>query len=142
MSVISCVSHNDEVAVEVFHLKSLSSVDREAPMARSEQQKRLYGAVDLKERNARMGQYYTVHWNVSEHQVTEPLRVVFLYNQTKTGAKVLSKQYSINSVARKGLCEFSVTGEDYQTGGRVLCWKIEVYSGEKLLATEQSYLWK
>lgn len=111
-------------------------------MARSEQQKRLYGAVDLEQQQTRMGHYYTVHWDVRAHSVTEPLRVVFLYNQAKTGAEVLRKEYSIDSVAKKGLCEFSVVGEAYNTGGRVLCWKIEIYSGKELLATEQSYLWQ
>lgn len=139
---ISCATQQDRVDVSIYHLKSLSPVDKDNPTVRSEQQKRLHGAVSLKERQNRMGQYYTVRWDVREKAIETPVRVVFRYRQAATGSKVLKQEHKMESTVQKGITEFSIAGDTYKKSGRVLNWRIEVYSGSKLLVSEQSYLWE
>ena len=139
---ISCATPQDRVDVSIYHLKNLSPEDKDNPTVRSEQQKRLYGAVSLKERQSRMGQYYTVRWDVSEKPIDTPVSIVFRYRQAATGSKLLKQEHKMKSKVQKGITEFSITGDAYQKLGRVLNWRIEVYSGSKLQASEQSYLWE
>lgn len=139
---ISCATQNDRVAVSVYHLNSLDAVDKDNPTVRSEQQKRLYGAVSLKERQNRMGQYYTVRWNLDEQSIGAPVRVVFRYSQAATGSQELRQEHRVKEALAKGITEFSVAGDSYRNNGRVLNWKVEVYAEGKLIGSEQSFLWQ
>jgi len=139
---VSCTSHKSEVDVRTYHLKDINRVDRENKVVRAEQQKRLRGAITHTEMVARKGQYYMIDWDVRQHPVTDPIRVVFKYHQAATGATELKMIESFAKSEAKGSCEFAIVGELYQKKGRVLDWRVEVYSGVKLLASEQSYLWE
>lgn len=138
---VACAPTQDSVDVNVYHLSRLSLVDKKNPMMRAEQQRLLRGAVSLDQRRDRMGQYYTVRWDVRQQPVSEPLRVVFSYRQASTGSKILTQAHSAGEL-KKGLCEFKVAGADYHKGGRVLSWKVQVFAGSKKLVSEQSYLWE
>jgi len=139
---VSCASHKNEVDVRTYHLKDIKRVTRENKVVRAEQQKRLRGAISRSEMEAREGLYYMVDWSLSQHAVTDPIRVVFKYHQAATGAKELKMVENFAQSETKGNCEFAIIGERYQKKGRVLVWRVEVFSGAKLLASEQSYLWE
>lgn len=138
----ACASSEPELDVSVYKLKDTKSYSRENPVARGEQQKRLRGAVTGVDRRARLGGYYTIDWDRGkEYDSTAPVRVVFLYRQAATASKVHRLQKDYPASTRKAVTEFSVIGEQYAQNGRVLNWRCEVYSGEELMAHEQSYMW-
>ena len=138
----SCASRKSEVNVRTYHLKDIELVNRDNKVVRAEQQKRLKGAVERSEMLARKGQYYMINWDVRGHSVTEPIQLVFKYHQAATGATELKITKDFDKTELKGNCEFAVIGESYQKKGRILDWRVEVYSGTKLLSSEQSYLWQ
>ncbi|MFC4991372.1 hypothetical protein [Rubritalea tangerina] len=141
--VVSCSNQvEDAVEVSEFHLKSMKRVERESRVVRAEQMKRLRGAVSAKEQRERKGHYYTVSWKLGESGGVDPVRVVLLYQQAGTGAKVLKREQVFAANQTKGKCEFAIIGEPYQKNGRVLSWRTELYSGANLRASEQSYLWE
>ncbi|MFT5882580.1 MAG: hypothetical protein ACI9FG_001084 [Crocinitomicaceae bacterium] len=139
---VSCTSHMSEVDVRTYHLKDVKRIDSENKVVRAEQQKRLRGAISNSEMAARQGQYYMIDWDVRPHSVTDPIRVIFRYHQAATGAAELKMTENFMESETKGSCEFANVGELYQKKGRVLDWRVEVYSGAQLLASEQSYLWE
>lgn len=139
---VSCTSHKSEVDVRTYHLKDVKRIDRENKVVRAEQQKRLRGAISNSEMAARKGHYYMIDWDVRQHSVTDPIRVIFRYHQAATGATELKMTENFMESETKGSCEFAIVGELYQKKGRVLDWRVEVYSGAQLLASEQSYLWE
>ncbi|PQJ28867.1 hypothetical protein BSZ32_10440 [Rubritalea profundi] len=139
---VSCASHKSEVDVRTYHLKDTKRVKRDYKVVRAEQQKRLRGAITQSEMAARKGQYYMIDWDVRQHSVTDPIRVVFKYHQAATGTIELKMIENFAKSETRGSCEFAIVGELYQKKGRVLDWRVEVYSGAKLLASEQSYLWE
>lgn len=139
---VSCASNKSKVDVSVYHLKDIERVKRGNKVVRSEQQKRLRGAISRGEQEERKGLYYTVAWSLRAHELSEPIRIVFKYQQAATASKILTQELVLPVTKTKGSCEFTVVGEDYQKNGRVLDWRIEVYSGSQLLESEQSYLWK
>ncbi len=139
---VSCASHKNEVDVRTYHLKDTKRVKRDNKVVRAEQQKRLRGAITNSDMAAREGLYYMIDWHLLQHSVTDPIRVVFKYHQAATGAIELKMVENFSESETKGSCEFAIVGEQYQKKGRALDWRVEVYSGVKLLASEQSYLWE
>ena len=139
---VSCASRKSDVNVRVYHLKSVQRLDVKDKEGRSEQQKRLRGAIEESEMEARKGQYYMVDWDVRQYAIEEPIRVVFSYHQSATGGKKLKMEQMFAQSETKGRCEFAIVGESYQIKGRVLDWRVDVYSGASLLVSEQSYLWE
>ena len=139
---ISCTSQKSEVDVRTYHLKDIERVSRDNKVVRAEQQKRLRGAISYSEMRSREGLYFMIDWNLRQHSGTEPIRVVFKYHQAATGAEELEMVQSFSSSKTKGSCEFAIIGDSYKKNGRVLDWRVEVYSGAKLLDSEQSYLWR
>lgn len=139
---VSCATKESEVFVSSYHLKDTELVTREGEIVRAEQQKYLRGAVEQVDQDARMGLYYTAEWKLSEDVVGSPEKVVFYYRQAATGDKVLKQVQEVAPQKRRGVCEFKVIGDSYQTGGRVLAWRAELHVGGKIQAYEQSYLWE
>lgn len=138
----SCSSHSDEILqVRQFHLKKENPSKKRAYMIRGEQMHRLRGAVTLKERRARLGQYYTVTWK-NPHPNQGQLKLVMDYQQTATGARVLQMSRRLPAGVSQGKVEFKVVGEPYRVGGRVLAWRIRLMQGRKMIAEKHSYLWK
>lgn len=139
----ACASNKPEVNVSVYKLKDTKVAKVDAPVIRAEQQKRLRGAVSEEEKRERLGEYFTVDWNRGKNfSIEEGAKVVFLYRQAGTASKVLRLEQEYPASQRKGVTDFSIVGEAYNQQGRVLNWRSELYSGDRLLAHEQSYLWQ
>lgn len=108
-------------------------------MVRGEQMYRLRGAVTMEERRGRLGDYYTVTWRALGAQ---PTRVVMDFQQAATGAEIHRMHSDLPAGAAEGKVEFKVAGDDYNTGGRVLAWRIRLMQGGSVLAEKRSYLWR
>ena len=142
--LVSCGS-KESLQVRQFHLQD-TEVDRdyyrskkENRFIRGEINKRVYGAITAKERDAKKGRYYTVSWNGLRAK-KNGIRIIFDYRQGKSGARVktLTKNLSHSS---SGKTEFQVIGEAYEKGGDVTAWRIRLYEGSQLISEKTSYLW-
>jgi hypothetical protein len=114
--------------------------ENEDPMARGEVQRHLHGAISVKEREQKIGQYYHVIWN---EPMTKPLptQIVFEYLQAGSGSKV---QRVVKESSSPGTVDayFTIAGDSYAKKGRVLAWRASVKRGGKTLASKQSYMWR
>lgn len=108
-------------------------------MVRGEMNKRLYGALSAEEREARLGTYFEVRWGGLTGQ--EPVRVELHYRQAATGARILRKEQS-REASEEGNLTFKIVGKEFQEGGRVLAWKVNLFEGRDLIGSQQSYLWQ
>lgn len=122
------------------HLRDLTVISNDAPMMRGEQRQRFYGAVGLREREQRLGHYYTVLWK--DASVGEPVRLVFEYQQGASGSRILRQELDFGEDEVKGRGEFQVIGDAYIKGGRVLAWKCSLFRGKREVASRHSYLWE
>lgn len=133
---VSCGSP-DTLRVRQFHLRDTKAATGDL-FIRAEMNKRLHGAVTEEEQTLRKGNYYHIRWNGLSG--AKPVRVVFEYRQTRTGAKI--KRYEKTAPASaKGDLEVKIAGMDYLKNGRVLAWRASLYDGKELVAQKQSYLW-
>lgn len=141
-SLCASCGTRDIMQVKQYHLRSIDTVDmKQAPMVRGEQMYRMRGAVSKEERSQRLGQYYSVCWENS-NEAQGPLKIIMNYNQAATGSKVLTMSQDLPAEETSGLVEFSISGEAYRTGGRVLAWRIRMMSGNDVLSEKRSYMWK
>jgi hypothetical protein len=141
-SLCASCGTRDIMQVKQYHLRSIDTVDmKQAPMVRGEQMYRMRGAVSKEERSQRLGQYYSVRWENS-NEAQGPLKIIMNYNQAATGSKVLTMSQDLPAEETSGLVEFSISGEAYRTGGRVLAWRIRMMSGNDVLSEKRSYMWK
>lgn len=138
LTLASCGSR-EPLVVRQFPLKEIDRNWNDELMIRSEMQKRLHGAISQQEQEDRKGQYYSVRWRASP--TGGPVRVEFAYRQALTGSEIKRLQH-ILPAGRTGLVEFSVTGESYRVGGRVLAWRMRLFQGDNLLSEKQSFLWE
>ena len=144
---VSCSNQVENLKVDKFTLRNYQIQGQDVPMVRGDQQKRLYGAVTLKEHEARLGQYYEVRWNLKgkEHMATDSKNgalVIFRYRQASTASqlKLISKQYPAGQ--NNGKIDFQIIGEEYIQKGRVLAWKAELVLGGRVVDSKQSFLWQ
>lgn len=141
VGMVGACSHGDPaLKVNQFHLREVAAERAEDPFLRGEEQRRLYGAVSMAERQMRLGQYYSISWRNPE--VGAPVRVVFEYRQASTGPQVLSRSVEFPAGAKSGHCEFAVIGKDYAEHGRVLAWQVTVWRGERPVAQRRSFMWQ
>jgi hypothetical protein len=141
--IVSCAS--DEVLqVRQFHMTEVE-VERDYherhddnQFIRGEINRRTYGSVTAKEREAQKGNYYTVKWK--KLTGTKPVRVVLDYRQVASGARVKRMERLLTAV-QSGSTEFEITGTDYVQQGRVLSWRISLFEGNERVAEKKSYLW-
>lgn len=138
MALASCGTR-EALEVRPFHLRDLTLESNDDPLIRGEQQRRLYGAVGVREREKRLGHYYTVLWH--DEAIGEPVRVVFEYRQAGSGSKVLRQEQRFEAGLAEGKAEFAVTGDAYLKGGRILAWKCRLFRGNTEIAARRSYLW-
>lgn len=143
----SCSSTVENLTVDKFTLRDYKIEDNDVPMVRGDQQKRLYGAVSLKEHEARLGQYYEVRWNLrGKEQLTAGSRngalIIFRYRQAATASqlKLITKRYPVG--VTNGKIDFQIIGNDYKEHGRVLAWKAELVLNGRVIESKQSFLWK
>lgn len=139
--LVSCAS-DDVMQVKQFHLRSVQVENmQQAPMVRAQQMYRMRGAITMEERKKRLGQYYSVRWKHDALHATSR-KIVMDYRQAATGSTILSMSQELPAGENSGLVEFSVAGESYRTKGRVLAWRIRMFSGKELIEEKRSYLWR
>ncbi|MGJ8655889.1 MAG: hypothetical protein ACSHX6_05500 [Akkermansiaceae bacterium] len=142
---IGCSTENQNLYVDKFTLRSIKIEDNDAAMVRGDQQKRLYGAVSIKEHQQRIGQYYRIRWNLLDQpEITDwnrQAQLVFRYKQASTGSKIITaaKTYPIGT--KQGKWAFNNIGKDYSIGGRILAWRTDLIYGGQIISTKESYLW-
>ncbi|HEY8962199.1 MAG TPA: hypothetical protein VIM57_08320 [Luteolibacter sp.] len=136
----SCAGSPNKLEVKQFTLRDAKANVTDDPVARTERNRLLYGAIGANEQAQRLGQYYTVLWR--ESQAGEPVKVVFDYQQGATGSRVKRQSRDFAASATEGKAEFRIIGDDYVKGGRVLAWRIALIRGGKEISHRQSYLWQ
>ncbi len=137
--LVSCGSR-EPLVVRQFTLRETDPDWSDDRLIRGEIQKRLYGAVEQSEREKRIGQYYTARWRVDP--AAGPIEVGFYYRQASTGSKVQKLTQKVQPNKETGVVEFSVTGDSYLKGGRVLAWRMELRRSGQLLGEKKSFLWE
>jgi len=110
------------------------------PMIRGEKLRRLHGAIGVNEQAQRLGQYYTVIWH--DEAVGTPAEIVFEYQQGGSGSRVKKQTRTFDPSATTGQTEFSIIGDNYTKGGKVLAWRISLHRGGREIASQRSYLWQ
>lgn len=126
--------------VRPLHLKEIKTGTGDDPMVRGERMRRLHGAVGVNEQIDRLGYYYTVLWR--DDTGSGPVEVVFEYRQGSSGSRVKKMSQSFPEGGDSGKAEFSITGQDYQKGGKVLAWRCRLLRDGREVASRHSYLWQ
>lgn len=138
----SCAKQAPILEVKTFQLRDESRKSTNDPMVRMEKGRLLRGAVSMEERRQRLGQYYTLVWSDPNGAGTGDVEVVFEYQQGATASQVKRMTRTFQAADTHGTAEFSVIGDDYFKGGKVLAWKASVLRGGRELGSRQSYLWQ
>lgn len=147
LALTSCTSYKKTQLLEIVELPIMST--RTPSMAwqntplRAQAQYIFYGANSEKERRDRVGDYYFVSWYDSDPSL--PITVTMYYTQSVTGSKILSLQQVVpapREAKGKRKVQFFFTGKDRAQRGDILSWKIDIYAGQQLLDSKQSYLWE
>lgn len=139
LALASCGGPEPPLLVKSFKVLDTEIDPSTDPMVRGEKQRRLHGAVSLKEQRERMGNYYTVLWHDPEG--SGEVEVMFEYQQGGTASKILRQVRRFPATESSGKTEFAIIGRDYAEHGRVLSWQITLSRGGRVLASERSYLW-
>lgn len=138
--ILASCSNHDPLAVKQFTVRETDPGWSEDLMVRGEIQKRLYGAVEQADREKRKGQYYSVRWRANP--AGGPVTIRFQYQQAVSGSKMLSLSQTVPAGDGSGVVEFSVAGDAYIKGGRVLAWRMTLSQNGQLLGEEKSFLWE
>jgi len=138
LALLSCA---DPQVLEVRpqHLRGVQVDDGDDAMIRGDRQRRLHGAVSVAEQGEKLGYYYTVLWNEASGSAGE---LVFEFQQGATGSRVKRMSHRIAAGETSGRAEFSIIGEAYRKGGRVLAWRCKLIRDGREVASRQSYLWQ
>ncbi len=123
-----------------MHLREIDPSTDDDPMVRGERMRRLHGAVGVREQVERLGYYYSVFWR--DESAPGPVEVVFEYRQGATGSRVRRMSQVFPAEETAGKAEFSITGEVYQKGGKVLAWRCRLLREGREVASRHSYLWQ
>jgi hypothetical protein len=128
--------------VKKYHLDLSSQVKATAAdkMINHEYERRLFGAVSQKDREAREGFYFTVFWTTDNSDVPAIVRLEYLLEQTND--KVHVQEDEVAAGQTTNVTEFSVLGDEYAEFGEVLAYRISVHQQGKIVADHQSYLWE
>ena len=103
----------------------------------------LYGANTRQQKADRLGDYYHVRWYDADP--TQPVKLVMRYTQALTASKEFTRTIDYPAPRESTgsyKAEFFFNGADRKKGGDILTWRIELYSGDKLVDSRQSYLWE
>ncbi len=135
----SCTSR-EALVVKQFTVRETNPAWSEDLLVRGEIQKRLYGAVEEKDREQRRGQYYSVRWRADP--AGGPVTVRFQYRQAATGSRTQELKTSVAATEGTGVVEFAVAGDVFFKGGRVLAWRMLLSQNGQNLAEKRSFLWE
>jgi hypothetical protein len=87
----------------------------------------------------RGGHYYSIFWKVDDR--SQPVTVRFEYRQANNGLTTKVLEETIDDVGRWNTTKFQVTGDEYNTNGRVTSWRVTLMRGKEELVSKASYLW-
>ncbi|WP_367874111.1 hypothetical protein [Luteolibacter sp. Populi] len=139
-ALLSC-GGSQVLDIRPLHIREIGASDEgDDPMIHGEYQRRMHGAIGIREQGQRLGYYYTILWN--DDSGGTPGEIVFEYQQGLTGSRVKKMVHAIPAGEAKGRAEFSITGDSYQKGGKVLAWRCKLYREGREVASRQSYLWQ
>jgi len=98
-----------------------------------------YGAIDAYDRSKRIGDYYTFYWRSKRKA---DLTIRFEYRQELLGTYVQAQER--HYLGAKGTVEshFAVIGDNYKEDGRVTSWRAILIEDGKIVALNQSFLWR
>jgi hypothetical protein len=139
-AAMSACAERQMLEVKPLHLREIGGDDGDDPMIRGERQRRMHGAISVAEQGEKLGYYYTVLWDDSAG--TGPGEVVFEFQQGSSGSRVKRMTHRIPAGEGAGQAEFTIIGEDYRKGGRVLAWRCKLVRDGREVASKQSYLWQ
>jgi hypothetical protein len=106
-----------------------------------ERQRVFYGAVTNVDRLGRYGMYYRVFWRTL--RPVGHLIVRFEYKQEKLANYVQAQERSYRDIPKGGMeSRFSVVGDAYNDDGKVTSWRATVIEDGKIVALNQSFLWR
>jgi hypothetical protein len=125
--------------VSYYHLIPGKPVISKDPAITFERDHRLFGAVTKEEILARGGHYYSVHWKADDR--SQPVTVRFEYRQANTGLTSQTMEEEVTDVRRTNVSNFQVTGDSYNSNGRVTAWRVSLRRGKEELASQESFLW-
>jgi hypothetical protein len=104
-----------------------------------ERQRVNFGAITGFDRQQRMGDYFTFMWRA---QRPSDLTLRFEYLQEKLGAYVQAQERTYKGAKGSFKSEFAVIGDPYLQDGRVTAWRAILIENGKIVALNQSYLWR
>lgn len=129
------------LTVKQFYVRDQEDNKNADPFLRGEKNRIFHGAVSMAERRDRLGQYYTILWNDADG-AGQSHEVVFEFQQGGSASKIKKRTQGFAAGDGEGKAAFSVIGDDYFKGGKVLAWKVSLLRGKEVIATRQSYLWR
>ena len=138
--VLTSCGPREPLVVKQFTVSETNPSVNQDLLVRGESQKRLFGAVEQKDREKRKGQYYSVRWRANP--AGGPVKVQFQYRQASTGSQVLELAQTQEASRGTGLVEFAIAGDAYLKGGRVLSWRTLLTQNGQELAEKRSFLWQ
>jgi len=138
----ACTGPREALVVKQFQLREQVPLAPDEPMTRMEKERRLHGAVTLAERRNRLGQYFDLLWNDPTGANQGDVELVFEYQQGAHASLVKRKSQKFAASSASGTAEFSVIGDDFFNGGKVIAWKAMLLRGKRVIAARQSYLWQ
>ncbi len=143
----ACTSYNKTQLLEIVELPVKTTRDYDwswhNSSLRAHSKYIFFGANTSKERRARLGDYYFVSWY--DNDPTQDITVHMYYTQSASGSKILARTQTIPAPRdSKGThkVEFFFTGAERAQRGDILSWKMDIYAGNTLLDSKQSYLWQ
>ena len=125
--------------VKIYRLTPEAKITAVDPSIPFEHEHLLYGAVSRDDREARRGNYYTFFWKVDDK--SQPVKVRFEYRQAVTRSAVKQQELEIANVKGSNITKFQITGNEFQTAGKVLAWRAVLLQSGKEIATTRSSMW-
>ncbi|GEM_PF-3044687 len=146
LTLISCMQSLPVLEVKQDRV-SLEHVRSEDQMVAFNSESELNKHIHPRDRQAAHGEYFTFLWDNLEQglgaDASDDLRLIFYYRASKTQSKVLKKVWNIQGELRKSqILKFAYTQKWVEDKGHLLSWRAEIKSANRVLAEQQSYLWK
>jgi hypothetical protein len=110
----------------------------ENSMIQFEQDRVNFGAITDRDRQERLGNYFTFFWKAKKRT---DLTVRFEYRQAGLGAYVQAQEVHYDDVKGSRKTRFTVIGDDYLQDGRVTAWRALLINEGRIVALTQSFLW-
>ncbi len=143
----ACTSYDKTQLLEIVELPIKSTEqygwDWQNTPLRTHAQYIFFDANSEKERKERLGDYYFVSWYDNDPNLE--ITVNMYYTQSASGSKILARTETVKaprSGTGKRKIKFFFNGAERAQRGDILSWKMDIYAGNDLLDTQQSYLWQ